>query len=59
MLFYNNTDGFGKGNSETLSEHAKVCLDKPVAELGLSVRSANVLKAAEISQKVGDGKTRY
>jgi DNA-directed RNA polymerase subunit alpha len=49
MLLYNNADKFGKKISAELSDRAKVCLDKPVAELELSVRAANVLEAAGVT----------
>ena len=45
MVFYNNTDGFGKKNPEALDERAKEYLDKPVTELELSFRVEIVLKA--------------
>jgi DNA-directed RNA polymerase subunit alpha len=49
MVFYNNTDGVGKENPETLGECVRAYLNKPVSELELSVRSANALKAAGIT----------
>ena len=49
MVFYNNPDGSGKENPEVLGNRAKAHLDKPVAELELSVRVATVLQAAGIN----------
>ena len=49
MLLYSNANDFGKENSEELSKRAKAYLDKPVAELELSVRSQNTLEAAGIT----------
>ncbi len=49
MVFYNNTDASGKQNPEALDDRAKAYLDKPVAELKLSVRSMTTLKAAGIT----------
>jgi DNA-directed RNA polymerase subunit alpha len=49
MLLYNNADDFGKDIYEQLSDRAKSCLDNPVAELGLSRRSASVLEAAGLT----------
>lgn len=49
MVFYNNTDAPGKENSQVLSDDAKSCLDKPIDELELSVRSRAVLMAVGIT----------
>jgi DNA-directed RNA polymerase subunit alpha len=49
MVFYNNTDGVGKENPETLGECVRAYLNKSVSELELSVRSASALKAAGIT----------
>jgi len=51
MLLYNNADEFGKKISaaDNLSDRAKACLEKPVAEIELSVRAAKTLDAAGIS----------
>ena len=49
MLLYSNANDLGKENSEKLSDRAKAYLDKPIAELELSLRSANALEAAGIT----------
>ena len=49
MVFYNNTDAPGKENPEALSDRAKTYLDKPVAELELSLRTMSVMKTAGIT----------
>ena len=49
MLLYRNANDLGKENSEELSDRAIAYLDKPIAELELSVRSANTLEAAGIT----------
>jgi DNA-directed RNA polymerase subunit alpha len=49
MVFYSNTHALGKKNPEVLSDRSRSYLDKPVAELELSIRVKNALKAAGIS----------
>ena len=49
MVFYNNTDAPGKKNPQASSDNAKAYLDKPVAELVLSIRVMNALKDAGIT----------